>query len=218
MDISRIRKKIKKSRAQGGEKVKKQSPAVNAEDAQGTVDVKPVQLDPKTEVGKEADVKKEDFRSESPGVDKEKDLPRVEKIEILAFKIANEEYAVKISELLEVLRNQRITPVPRSPQYLKGITSVRGKILPVINLKMRLGLKDDNLEKEKILVISGKKEPLGALVGKIMGVFKVPANEFLPPPSTLTNEERGFIEGVVKINSKFISILNVDEIYTMEGI
>jgi purine-binding chemotaxis protein CheW len=141
-----------------------------------------------------------------------------EEAEILAFKIANEEYAIRITDLQEVLRFQRITAVPRAPKYLRGITSLRGKILPVIDLKDRLGLTEENAGKQKIIVISGKKEALGALVGAVLGVFRFPAGELLPPPSTLTDEEKKFIEGVIKMDNKFIPILKVDEILKMEAL
>ncbi len=210
MDIARIRKKLKKLKAPDEQKTKETL-------QEGKIKEVPEIADTKIETEQE-DAKKtgEESKNESPDVEVEAKVVPIEGTEILAFRIANEEYAVKIAELQEVLKNQRITAVPRSPKYLKGITSIRGKILPIVDLRERLGLTDKNTGKEKIIIISGKKEPLGILVGAVLGVFRFPSSELLPPPSTMTDEEKGFIEGVVKINSKFISILKVDEVLKME--
>ncbi len=149
--------------------------------------------------------------------EEESDLP-LDETEILAFKTGNEEYAIRIAELQEIIGYQRITVVPGSPEYLVGVTSLRGKILPVVDLKVRLGLEGEHGERKKIVVLLGKKEPLGILVSSVSGVFRFPSNELLPPPSTLTEDEKNFIEGVAKINNKFISVLNVDEIIKVKNL
>jgi purine-binding chemotaxis protein CheW len=219
MDIARIRKKLKKLEAPDEQKTKEALQEERIKEVPEIADTKSVRLDSEIETEQE-DAKKtrEESKTESPDVEVEAKAVPIEGTEILAFRIANEEYAVKIAELQEVMRNQRITAVPRSPKYLKGVTSIRGKILPIVDLRERLGLTDKNTGKEKIIIISGKKEPLGILVGAVLGVFRFPSSEFLPPPSTMTDEEKGFIEGVVKINSKFISILKVDEVLKMEAL
>ncbi|GBE38734.1 chemotaxis protein CheW [bacterium BMS3Bbin08] len=137
-------------------------------------------------------------------------------LEILVFKVSNEDYAIRISDLQEVLNKQKFVRVPRAPAYLLGITSVRGKILPVVDLRKRLELSEDNEGKEKIIILSGEKEPIGILVGAVSDVQRFPEDGLLPPPSTLSDEEKRFIEGVVKIKNKFVSILKVDEILGME--
>ena len=220
MDIAKIRKKLKKAEASAEQKtdevVQKEKPSRHA-GIDSEIEAASKTIEAKTEVEQEDAGKPEEVsKAELPS---EEEVAPVKEIEILAFKIANEEYAVKIANLQEVLRYQRITAVPRAPKYLKGITSIRGKILSIIDLRDRLGLSAKHEEKkQKIIVLTGKREPLGALVGAILGVFRFPESELLPPPSTLTDEEKSFIEGVVKINNKFISILKVDELLRMEAL
>ncbi len=186
MDIAKIRKKLKKSETCKGEKPKD------------------ILREKKTE--KVSQPESRDIGAETP------DEEPIKEIEIIAFKIANEEYAIKISGMLEILRYQNITPVPRSPKYLKGVTFLRGRILPVIDLKYRLGFKGENGGKQKILVLATSKEPVGALVSSLLGVIRVPETELLQPPATLDEREKSFIEGVIKIQDRFISVLNVDEL------
>ena len=220
MDIAKIRKKIKKAeettkhennKTEQKESVKQRTPEVAAV-PQG-VDV---EIETKQEDVKKPELISKAESTESAGAVTEEKPDTIEETEILAFKVANEEYAVRMTELQEIIRHQRITAVPCSPEYLVGVTSLRGKILPVINLKIRLGLGGGNREGQKIIILSGKKEPLGALVDLILGVFRLPVSEFLPPPSTLTEEEKSFIESVAKIKNKFISVLNVDKITKIE--
>ncbi|MEW6418448.1 MAG: chemotaxis protein CheW [Nitrospirota bacterium] len=135
-------------------------------------------------------------------------------IEILTFSLLKEEYAFRISQLDEILRPQRITMVPKMPDYVKGITSLRGKIIPVIDLKLKLFLTDkasDINHKGKILIIKGPKGPIGAAIDKVISVVRISKNEIMPPPSHLSEAELKFIEGVVVIDKQFISIINMEE-------
>lgn len=227
MDISRVRKKIKKSRERDKQKAAEPAEKQRSDeaDAGAVKDSEITGAKPSGSVGtdsaaglekKDAEKTEKSVKAGLPGVEAETKSVPVSETEILAFKVADEEYAVKIDDLQEILKIQRISAVPRSPKYLKGITSVRGKILPVIDLKERLRLTEENAGKEKIIILSGKKEPLGVLVGEILGVFRFSEEELLPPPSTLTDEGKNFIDGIVRINSKFISVLKVDEILKME--
>ncbi len=145
----------------------------------------------------------------------EGDAP-VNELELLAFNVASEEYAVKLSDMQEIIRSQTITPIPRAPEYLKGVTFLRGKILPVIDLGKRLGLELESGTLQKIIVISALKAPLGILIGSSIDVLRVREDEVLPPPSTLDESEIGLIEGVVNIRNRFISVLNINNIMKAE--
>lgn len=148
--------------------------------------------------------------------------PQEKEIEILAFRVGDEEFGLRITEVQEILRAQRITRVPRAVGYLRGITSLRGKVLPVIDLGLRLGLRGEDAVTQKIIVISSRsemrstEEPVGVLVSSVMDVIRLPQVELLEPPSTLSEEQRSFIHGVVRIKNRFISVLNVDEILRRE--
>jgi purine-binding chemotaxis protein CheW len=150
-----------------------------------------------------------------------------ELVELLTFSLSNEEYAFRVSDVEEVLRMQKITMVPAMPDYVLGITSLRGKIIPVIDLKRRLGLQslstnspsDDAAEAEaetvkhrgmgnKILIISGPKGMIGATIDRVMGVVRLPLSGMLQPPGHLDEKELKFIEGIVVIEKRFISIIH----------
>lgn len=196
MDISRIRKKLK----EGEEKSEREEP-------QKTADIKTEKAQIETQKLTEP---------EAPAIVPQ--APLEKEIEILAFKLGDEEYALRIKEVQEILKYQRITCVPRAPWYLKGITSLRGKVLPVIDLKQRLGLGREDGGGQKIIVIASSPQPVGVLVSSVLDVIRLPEIELLEPPPTLSEEERAFIQGVVRIKNRFISVLNVDEILKREDL
>jgi purine-binding chemotaxis protein CheW len=235
MDIAKIRKKLKDT-----EKSSSQQPRVNNQNTEEheAQSIKPDGKNaerrmPHAELIKaEADINQEteaigngEIRTERVEVDKESTKARdIENkiegsktddvIEILTFSLLKEEFAFRISELEEIRRYQRITMVPKMPNYVLGITSLRGKVIPVIDLKTKLFLKDkpsDIDQRGKILIIKGTKGPIGAAIDKVLGVVRIAKTEILPPPSHLTETELRFIEGVAVIDKRFISIIHMEE-------
>jgi purine-binding chemotaxis protein CheW len=141
-------------------------------------------------------------------------------VEILTFRLMKEEFAFRISQLKEILRYQRITAVPNVPNYVLGITSLRGKVIPVIDLKLKLSLTDKplnygNSNTGKILIVKGPKGSIGATVDKIIGVIRIAKSEILPPPSHLSENELKFIEGIALVDKRFVSIINMEETVTL---
>jgi purine-binding chemotaxis protein CheW len=139
-------------------------------------------------------------------------------VEILTFRLMKEEFAFRISHLKEILRYQRITTVPKVPEYVLGITSLRGKVIPVIDLRLKLSLTDklsDYGSAGKILIVKGPKGPIGATVDKVTGVVRIAKSEILPPPSHLSENELKFVEGVALVDKRFVSIINMEETLTL---
>lgn len=143
-------------------------------------------------------------------------------VELLTFHLSTEEFAFRVFDIEEILRFQRIMPVPKVPDYILGITSLRGKIIPVIDLKKRLSIKGkgdtvladlqaDNSRK-KILTLKGPKGPAGAVIDKVKGVIRISPSEIVEPPAHLSEAELMFIEGVVLYNSRFISVIRMEKI------
>jgi purine-binding chemotaxis protein CheW len=133
-------------------------------------------------------------------------------MELLTFSMSNEEFAFRVPEVKEIIRFQRITKVPTMPSYVLGITSLRGKIIPVIDLRERLGLKsttatESKTKAGKILILAGPKGMIGATIQKILGVVRFQEGTVLDPPGHLSEGESRFIEGVVILEKRFISIV-----------
>jgi purine-binding chemotaxis protein CheW len=134
-------------------------------------------------------------------------------IELLTFSLGGEEYAFRVSDLQEIVRHQQISRVPRSAAFLLGISSLRGKIIPVIDLRELLLLRGEpaDARRRKVLILKGPKGPLGAVVDRVVGVKRTRASAVSEAPAHLREAELRFIEGVVLIDNKFVSILKTDE-------
>jgi len=145
----------------------------------------------------------------------EKDKPPEEEniVEFLHFRLANEDYAFKVSEIEEILKFHNVTPVPRMKPYVMGLSSLRGKIIPLVDLKKRLGLSEDMKERAKprIVILNGPKGSVGAWVDLVIDVLRIPEDMIQDPPAHLSEGEARFIEGIALWEGKFVSIIRTDE-------
>lgn len=236
MDIAKIRKKIKEKREGENEKEKSQ------EELRKTAPVADKIIDEKITKKEKEKIQcvQKDSASESPVAMALSELPEMpaqtirqegclkpsepelkteELLELLTFQLATEEFAFKVSNIEEILRQQRITIVPNMPEYILGITSLRGKIIPVIDLKKRIhvaGGIDIAEERRKIIILKGHKGPFGALIDKVKAVIRVLPSEIDEPPAHLTETELMLIEGVILYDKRFVSVIRMEEILDLK--
>lgn len=254
MDIAKIRKKAltegrerqPEERPQASpEERPEEKPAERGESGSGTEAGEPLQEPPAEGGPQEHEGREEGPEDRGPGegggspagpVAEEGPAPRyggedADVSELLTFSIGSEEFAFRVSEVEEIIRYQRITIVPTVPGYMAGITSLRGKIIPVIDLGARLALRDisegvspraetdaDGIVegKGKIIILSGPQGLIGAIIDKVIGVVRLPDDFVLEPPAHLTEDETKFIEGVVIVDKRFISIIRSVDALTIE--
>lgn len=244
MDIAKIRKKAH-SKDAGSKPVERPAPGPaevekkEVEKEQAAVEVK--EALPEEMPAEEIAARDTASDEEKPGIPADDEITEadaVELVELLTFSLSNEEYAFRVSDVEEVLRMQKITMVPTMPAYVLGITSLRGKIIPVIDLKTRLSLQEKSLSTNspgasaadipeaqshrgmgnKILIISGPKGMIGATIDKVMGVVRLPLSGMLQPPGHLDEKELKFIEGIVVIEKRFISIIHSGAAMDIEAV
>ena len=155
-----------------------------------------------------------------------------ELVELLIFSVAREEFAFGVPEVEEILRLHTITRVPTMPDYMLGITSLRGKIIPVIDLKTRLNLREtpaaalssgegrqaekNNGAVRKILIIAGPKGLIGVTIDRVTGVVRLPVSEILDPPGHLNEDERQFIKGIAVLGKRFVSLIRTEAAVDIE--
>jgi purine-binding chemotaxis protein CheW len=202
MDIAKIRKKLKESK-KGKKKVKEVSAQKDKEELEDRPDEdagQPVALN--EAAGQEA-------------IEVTPEEAQVEKVEFLKFSLKREDYAIRVSEIEEILRPQAITKVPRANPVVLGVTSFRGKMIPVVDIRRKLlaePQKDDLGERAKIVILRGPKGSIGIFVESLMDVVMLPEKEIMEPPSHLSEEEHRFIEGVLVYDGEFVSVINMDEL------
>jgi purine-binding chemotaxis protein CheW len=139
-------------------------------------------------------------------------------IKLFCFQVAAEYYALKMEDIQEVINYRDITPVPKTAIFMKGIISLRGKIVPVIDLKERLKIKDKDVavlhQKRRIVIVKGPKGPIGITIDRIIEVSSFNAEDLKPPPPNMSEEEARFVTAVVIFKDAPFSVLNVDEVFS----
>lgn len=136
--------------------------------------------------------------------------------EYLTFMLADEEYAVKVEDMREIIRLQHITAVPRSPDFILGITSIRGVIVPVFDIRKRLGLEvREPSRSTRILVISDDGSPHGMLVDSVTGVVRLSDGDIEPPPAVIGGVEAEYLEGVGRASGRMLILFNTAKVLTL---
>ncbi len=136
----------------------------------------------------------------------------------LSFQLGGEMFATDVGKVLEILELCPITKVPRSPEYMRGVINLRGKVLPVLDTRIKFGLNaaEDNVDTCIIVLdvnMDGGVIQLGALVDSVEEVLKLSAGDIEPPPSLGSRFNPEYMLGMVKQDDAFIMILNVDKVF-----
>ena len=139
-------------------------------------------------------------------------------VEYLAFLLGPEEYAVKVDDVKEIIRLQGITKVPRAPEFVQGIISLRGVIIPVFDVKRRLGLPEaDRTRSTRIVVLSEAGSPQGIIVDRVTGVARLKADGIEPPPAVIGGVEGEYIEGIGRLEGRLLILFNTEKVLAMQG-
>jgi purine-binding chemotaxis protein CheW len=149
--------------------------------------------------------------SEEPA-DEQQEPEREREREMLAFLLGTEEYAVPVDQVQEVLTPREITPVPHTPAYVLGVCSLRGVVLPIIDLHRRLGLPAaPGDEKSRIIVMGlGRDDRIGLFVDRVRGVVRFLPSAVRPVPE---NIEQGaeFLQGIVRRDDRLFILLDIEK-------
>ena len=134
-------------------------------------------------------------------------------IELLGFMLSDEQYALDILEIKEIVRLHAITPVPRSAPWLKGIVTLRGVIVPIFDLRSRLGLTEiEHGPETRIVVVYRGEEFAGLIVDRITQVMRLPVETIEPPPQTIGLVEAEYLRGVARFRDQLVILLNLSRV------
>ena len=134
-------------------------------------------------------------------------------LQIVGFRIGNETYGVHIGAVREIVRVPEITAVPSAPDLIEGVINLRGKIIPVMDLRKRFGhteiLHD---KKNRILVVELKNKLIGLIVNAASEVLKIPPSEIEAPGSVFSEGESSYVTGVGKLKGRLIILLDITKL------
>jgi purine-binding chemotaxis protein CheW len=141
----------------------------------------------------------------------------LEILQLVGFLIGNEEYAVDILKVQEINRIVQITKVPNSPDFVEGVINLRGKVIPIIDLRIRMGMgKKEHDTHTRIIVVDISQKIIGFVVDEVTEVLRIPKNVIEAPPELATGQRSDFITGVGKLEDRLLILLDLDKIISGE--
>ena len=137
----------------------------------------------------------------------------------LTFQLGGESYGLQILKVQEIIGIMPVTHVPRTPDYIRGVVNLRGKVIPVVDLRLKFGLPThEDTEKTCIIVVQVRGADstltLGVIVDEVCEVINLRAEQIEPAPSFGANVTTEFILGMGKLGQKVLTMLDIDKVLT----
>jgi purine-binding chemotaxis protein CheW len=137
----------------------------------------------------------------------------------LTFRIASEEYGVEIRHITEIVGVQKITEVPDTESYLQGVINLRGKIIPVMDVRLRFGMAAiDYGDRTCIIVVDVNGTSIGLIVDEVLEVVNIPEANVSEPPRTSKGSSSRYIQGMGKIGASVKILLNIEQLVNEEDL
>jgi purine-binding chemotaxis protein CheW len=140
-----------------------------------------------------------------------------ELMQLVTFSIGEEEFGVDILKVQEIIRMMEITKVPRAPDFVEGVINLRGKVIPIIDLRKRFGLVSKGHDKDtRIIVIEISNMIVGFVVDSVSEVLRIPSSTVEPPPPVVSGSQSEYISGVGKLEDRLLILLDLDKLLSHE--
>ena len=141
--------------------------------------------------------------------------------QFLTFVLGPELFALDILGVREIIEYAEITTVPMMPDYVRGVLNLRGAVVPVIDLQVRFGRQASAVGKRTCVIIieallGEERQTVGLVVDAVNAVLDIPASDIEPPPSFGASVRTEFIQGVGKVEGRFVILLDLDNIMSAE--
>lgn len=136
-------------------------------------------------------------------------------LQLVTFKLGTEEFGVDILKVQEINKMMNITKIPNAPAFIEGVINLRGKIIPIVDLRKRLGFREQPYDKStRIIVVELEGLVLGFIVDSVSEVLRIPENTIEPPPSMVAGIESEYIEGVGKLDDRLLILLELKKVFS----
>lgn len=143
----------------------------------------------------------------------ERKVDSEEILQLVSFKIGDEEFGVDILKVQEINRMLQITKVPNAPSFVEGVVNLRGKVIPIIDLRSRLNMrKKESDSKTRIIVVEIGGKIVGFIVDEVSEVLRIPRNITEPPPTVVAGVDSDYITAVGKLEDRLLILLDLDKV------
>ncbi len=137
---------------------------------------------------------------------------------VVVFRLAEEYYALDIQAVQEIVRMQTITSIPGSDAWVEGITNLRGRVVPVIDLRRRCNIIASEYTPEtRIVVVSSTNGMVGLIVDAVSEVMRIPSDQIEPPSSIVSVPENSYLRGVAKLDERLVSLMDLEGVLPSDG-
>ncbi len=134
-------------------------------------------------------------------------------LQLVTFNVGEEEFGVEILAVREINRMMEITRVPHAPPFVEGVINLRGRVIPVVDLRKRFGLGEIERDKNtRIVVVELGDKVVGFLVDSVSEVLRVPEDLVEPPPPIVGGIDREYLDGVVKLEDRLLILLDLKKL------
>lgn len=136
-----------------------------------------------------------------------------ELLQLVSFNIGDEEFGVDILKVQEINRMVEITKVPQTPNYVEGVINLRGKVIPIVDLRKRFNLEVKKYDKNtRIVVVDIEGAIIGMVVDSVSEVLRLPSDTIEPPPEIVTGVNSEYIKGVAKLEDRLLIFLDLSKV------
>ena len=138
-------------------------------------------------------------------------------LQIVVCELADEHYGLDIAKVFEIIRHQPITPVPRAPKFVKGVINLRGRIIPVVDLRGRFEMIAAEPTKEtRIVVAESSSTRVGLIVDSVSEVLLLPIDAIEATPGVAAGADAEYLRGIAKLGDRLVLLLELDGLFGLE--
>jgi len=138
-------------------------------------------------------------------------------LQLVSFVIENEEFGIDILKVQEIIRPVAVTRVPNAPSFVEGVINLRGRIVPVVDLRKRFGLPEREQDQHtRIIVVELTNKVVGFLMDAVKEVIRVDRSVIEPPPDLAIGIDTHYIKGVAKLEDRLLILLELEEVLSAD--
>jgi purine-binding chemotaxis protein CheW len=134
-------------------------------------------------------------------------------MQFVGFRLGDQDYAFRIEQIQEIVIPDRLTQLPQVPDYIEGVSNLRGTIIPVVSLRRLLNMPPAPVDSEtRTIVVNVPPRVIGCTVDSVTQVLRIAPGEILPAPDILIGDGANFIDGFAKLDTRLVTLLNVQQL------
>ncbi|HZW32754.1 MAG TPA: chemotaxis protein CheW [Isosphaeraceae bacterium] len=135
-------------------------------------------------------------------------------IQLVGFRLDNEDYAIAITKIQEIILMKPITRIPQVPDFIEGLINLRGSVIPIVNLRKRFGLPNREVDDEtRTIVVNIQDKTVGCIVDAVTQVMRINRDQIQPPPLSVLAVAHQYISGLARLDDRLLIILEIERLF-----